>query len=220
MENIIRDCKKEKQQTVVNLSEMQKKLLQIEDIAKEVKANSMLAEASQNASIGNIDKAISIISNSIAIKKTVANLSLRAHLWSRKKDFMAVINDLEECLKLEKNNIVLANLGWANIGIGRFQKAVEYIKASIEIDAEAAVNYYNLAEAYIRIKDFSKAIDALNDFMVKEREPFIYDDDKINWNRWINESPQNEETESLQLIINNKLKIKKRNEWLPSCEVV
>ena len=51
-------------------------------------------------------------------------------------------------------------------------------------------------------------------------EPFIYDDDKINWNRWINESPQNEETESLQLIINNKLKIKKRNEWLPSCEVV
>lgn len=212
MDKIIRDCQYQKRQTEVNLKEMNEKLKQVESLTKEVQANSMLTEANQYDYVGDIDKAITVAGNSIAIKKTVANLSLRALFYIRQRKIIPAINDLEESIKIEKTSNALTNLGYAYMEIGQVNKAIDYIKGSIMIDSEISINYYNLTEGYIRLKDPLSALNYLKEFIKKAGVPFINDGDKENWKQWISEMPQDDNTKEMLKII-DKLQVRTTNEW-------
>ena len=200
----IEECNKNEQQC-------QKQRLEVADLAKEVKANSMLYDARQYAIIKDMDKAFSLVNDSISIKKTSSNLSFRAHFYLHQKNFRAAINDLEESLKIDEINDTLINLSSAYMEIGNIQKAMSYIEASIKKDPNLFINYYNLTEGYIRLRDSQQALISLREFVKRNKNPFINIIDKDNWKKWISEMPQDNNTKELLKIINN-LEIKATKE--------
>lgn len=207
IDKIITECKNQKEQTSVNVDEMKKQLQKVENLAKEVKANSMLSGISisiaHDISSKNYDKAISTINSSIEIMKTIQNLSLRAEVYLKKKEYKKAINDLEECLKIKREAGVLANLGCAYIGIKNYQNAKRCILESINLDEKIYVNYYNLTEMCIMLGDIDNAINALRDYLCKVNKPYITYDDKEMWIKKVKALPQNEKTKLLINMINN-----------------
>lgn len=214
IDKIIAECKTQKEQTSVNVDEMRKQLQEVENLAKEVKANSMLSGISINIahdiSSKNYDKAIGTISSSIEIMKTIQNLSLRAEVYLKKEEYKKAINDLEECLKIKRDAGVLANLGCAYIGIKDYQNAKKCILESISLDEKIYVNYYNLAELCIMLGDIDNAINALRDYRCRVNKPYITLADKEIWIKQIEALPQNEKTLLLIDMINNRLTSKDR----------
>lgn len=214
IDKIITECKSQKEQTSVNVDEMKKQLQEVENLAKEVKANSMLSGISINIahdiSNKNYDKAISTINSSIEITKTVQNLSLRAEVYSNKKEYEKAICDLKECLKIKKDAGILANLGCIYANMKDYQNAKKYILESIGLDEKIYVNYYNLTEVCIMLGDIDNAINALSDYLCRINKPYIYSDDKKKWLDEINRISQNEKTLLLINMINNNLILRDR----------
>lgn len=210
LDRIIRDCRKQKEQTTVNIAEMQKQLEQVERLAKEVKANSMLTWVSADIYLKNYDKALNTINSSIEIMKTIQNLTLRAQVYSEQKDYINALKDLKECLKFGKTANMLYNLECCYASMGEYEKAKEYALESIDKDKKIIGNYYNLTEIYIMLGDIYEALEALKEFICRENDPYIFEDDKEKWITKIKSLQQNEATLLLLKTINEKLTIKPR----------
>ena len=210
LDRIIRDCRKQKEQTTVNIVEMQKQLEQVECLAKEVKANSMLTWVSADIHLKDYDKALNIINSSIAIMETTQNLSLRANVYFKQKDYKNSIKDLEKCLNFDRDATTLSNLGCNYAIIGEYAKAKDYVLESVDKDKTIVGNYYNLTEIYIMLGDIYEALEALKEFICRENDPYIFEDDKEKWITKIKSLQQNEATLLLLKTIDEKLTIKHR----------
>lgn len=208
---LIRGCKKQKAKTEVNVKQMEDKLTKVEEMTKEVKANTMISWLPFDVMNGKLDDALATVNESINIVKTAENLSARSSIYFKKNDYKNAIKDLEDCMKIKRNARILGVLGVYYIYINDYENSKKYILESMSLNPQNINNYYNLAETYIMLGDYTKAIEVLKEFIVKERYPYIYDDDKLKWVQHIQTSPKNEETVQLIKMINEKLHIRLRS---------
>lgn len=206
---MIESCQKQKEQTNINLEEMQKQLKEVADMALEVKANSMLTWVNFALENGDADKVIPTINESISIKPTSENLFARAYYYNSKKDFNKARIDWEECLKMNKSPAALGNLGITYLELGMVEEAINCFKEVQNLIPNETGTYYNLTEAYLKKHEFETSKQYLLDFIRLENIPYIFDDDKIKWKEILDTAPTDQAAKDIIDII-NKLAVKKR----------
>ncbi len=160
------------------------------------------------------NEAIDVLTKSLEIDSNdLLSLNYIGFCYYRLQDLDTSLEFMNRAMSLNpKDSSILNLLGSLYIQLEQYDKAINYLKEAISVRDDDSY-HYNLSEAYIKNRDFTQAKEALNIFMNKAKNPYIFNDDKDDWEGILNSSKKMKHVSDIKNIIGKLAVIDRKDEF-------
>lgn len=214
---VIRDIEKKKETMTKDIEEAKKYVEKAKESERRVEVNRLLVSAMRESSQKNYTEALERIDKALELApKNISVISAKAEILIRAKKYEEAVKSLTEAIKLSPLDYrYFCDRGVAFMGKGDLKRALQDFNNALSLipaKSSPSVIMYNMIECYLRLKNFIKALQFLSDFIRNTKSPYIFDDDKPIWLNLLKDNLGQKEATEIANLINNTLRIRKRDE--------